>query len=99
MERVKKSWVLGFDKYLGELSLEDCSITDAKWKQEFTGKNHSNIFAEGYLRCKKPLQGRKLTISLKDNYARIQTIGVQVLKENGQVINEKYREKKFNIEL
>ena len=72
----KIDWTKNFLKFFG---LTDCKVLKTHWRQEFTGKHHSAIFAGGYIRCPKPLQGRELTVSLKKYYPAIDKMRVRLV--------------------
>lgn len=97
--KIKKQWNSNLLNYLGSDKLEDCSVSESTWKHTFSGKNHSNINAQAYISCKKPLINRVLRISLFEKYKNIHQVELQVLKDNGKIIKDKKHNKAFSIEL
>ena len=72
----KIDWVRDFLKYF---ALPDCKILKTHWRQKFTGKHHSAVFAGGHIRCPWPLHGRELEISLKKYYPSIDKIHLRLV--------------------
>ena len=99
VEKIEHQWKSEIFNYLGARTLKDCKITRASWKQRFSGKNHSSILAETYIQCKNPLKKRSLQISFKKNYKRIKAIKLQLMREDGSVLNKEYTEETFSIKL
>lgn len=99
VEQVKRDWNKNLLHYLGKTSLKDCKISSSDWTQKFNGKFHSNIIAESYIDCVKPLKDRSISISFKSKYKSIQSIDLQLLREDGSVINKTYNNKVIKIKL
>jgi hypothetical protein len=90
IKKAKSKWTKNLLTYLGK-NLSDCKITSSTWKQKFEGKAHSSILAEAYIDCEKKVAGRELNINFSSSYPNIKTIHTQLLRENGSVINKKYK--------
>lgn len=97
--KVKNEWKNGFPQYFGKKVMSDCKIKRVKWEQEFAGPKHSSVFAEGLLSCKSQIAKRKLTVSLKSQFKRIQVIKVQLLGEAGQIMVKKFKDDFFSLNL
>ena len=99
VKKVKHQWENKILELLGVQALRDCKITKASWKQEFSGKSHSSIMADSYIRCENSLAKRSLQISFKKTFKRIKTINVQLIREDGSVLNKEYAKETFLIKL
>ncbi len=99
VKKVKNQWNNGLLKLLGNNAIKNCKITKSSWYQKFDSKNHSTIFAESYIKCNKLVKGKKLKISLKKIYKNIKQIHLQLIREDGTVINKKYTKEIFEISL
>ena len=86
--KVKKEWNESLLSYFGSNSLKDCKITSSQWQQRFEGESHSNIEAEAYINCEHRLAGRTLKVELKEKHKDIKVIHLQLLKEDGTVLNK-----------
>lgn len=99
VEHIKVDWNENLLNQLGREVLKDCRIASSDWRQKFNGKLHSNIIAEAYINCAKPLKKRLLSISFKESYKNIISIDLQLLREDGSVVNKTYKDKKIKINL
>jgi hypothetical protein len=99
VEQVKTDWNKNILHYLGKNNLKDCKVASSEWRQEFNGKYHSNIVAEAYIDCIKPLKKRPLSISFKQSYKNVLSIDLQLLREDGSVVNKTFNVEKIKINL
>ena len=99
VKKVKQQWESDIFSYLGVQALKDCKITKASWKQEFSGKSHSRIVADSYIRCESSLEKRSLEVSFKKAHNRIKKINVQLIREDGSVLNKEYAKETFAVKL
>ena len=76
-----------------------CKVKDPKFEQEFEGDSHSEVKAELYLKCNKPVSGSKITITLKQQYSRIQELKVQLIRHDGSVAVKNEKSGKFDLTL
>jgi len=99
VKKVKNQWKTGLIELIGGKALKDCKITKSSWEQVFNGKNHSSIVAESYIKCQKSVSNRTLQVSLKKEYSHIRKINIQLIRENGSVLNKKFSQAIFQITL
>ena len=99
LTQVKKDWKKDIIKLFGEKTLNDCKISSTNWEQKFSGERHSSIHAEAYIKCKKLLAGRNLEVTLKRHYNNIETINLQLIRNDGTVDSRKVSEELFTIKL
>jgi len=96
---VKESWKTELIKFIAGEALKDCQVSKSSWEQKFSGKNHSNITAEAYIKCDKPLKSRELVVSFKREFSRINEIALQLIREDGSVISKKFKSDILKIKL
>ena len=99
LNSIKNTWNTKVLSLLGKDVLKDCKISKSTLEQKFSGENHSTIFAESYINCKKPLAGRNLEVRLKESYNKIQSVKLQLIRNDGTVVSEEYSKKLFNVKL
>lgn len=96
--QVKDDWTNRLIDHIGKEALKDCKISSSTWKQKFESKTHSSILGEAYIDCQKKVAGRELKITFQSQYPKIQVIKVQLLREDGSVLNKKFK-KDFTLKL
>ena len=96
---VKEDWNNNLFKFFNLEKAEYCKVTSSKWEQIFSGKNHSHILAESYIKCKGQLKEKSLTIALKKYCKNIVEINIQLIRADGSVLNKKHTKEIFNIKL
>ena len=99
VKKLENQWKSELFNNLGAETLKDCKITKASWKQKFSGKSHSSILAEAYIQCENPLKNRLLHISFKKSHNRIKIIKLQLIREDGSVLNKEYAKENFSVKL
>jgi len=78
--------------------LKSCTVSSSEWEHEFSGRNHSSIFSETYLKCNFKLVGTKLRLSIFELFSRVKLVNLQVLSEKTN-LSKKIKEKNFEIKL
>ena len=84
---------------LFDVSDVSCKVTKTQWKQEFSSASHSEIKAEGYFDCAKPLRGKELVIKLKDQFERMLIINYQLIRSDSTADSGKKEAKTFQVKL
>ncbi len=99
VEMVNKDLKENILTYLDSASLSDCKIMSSELKQEFEGKNHSEIHLNASVKCEKDLASRKLSVTLLEKYPRIEMLQIVVTKEASKADIFKVKSKKEEITL
>jgi hypothetical protein len=95
-QKLKHDFGPGLKKLLG---VDNCDIKNNTFKQLFKGKNHSEIQIETYFNCESPLRGKKIAIKLKKYYPGMESIHLQLIREDGTVVNQKVKSQIFHLKL
>lgn len=98
VKKTKQTWMKNIMSLVGGDSLKDCKQGQSSWNLKYEG-SHSEILAEAYINCSGNVEGREITISMKDSYKKIETIHLQLLRSDGSALNKKIKDKKYKIKL
>lgn len=79
--------------------IESCKAKSPKFKQTFQGKGHSEVHLETYIECSDSVKGKTMEVQLFSKFPRMETIHVQLLREDGSVVSKKYKNSKFELKL
>lgn len=84
---------MGLDQFKG------CQITESFFDQKFNGENHSSIVAEASIKCEQKLENASLEITFGKTIDRIQAISLQLLRNDGSILDKKSDAKVFSVNI
>ncbi|MCP4915091.1 MAG: DUF2796 domain-containing protein [Oligoflexia bacterium] len=79
--------------------IESCKAKSPQFKQTFQGKGHSEVQLETYVECPDSVKGKTMEVQLISKFPRMETIHVQLLREDGSVVSKKFKKSKFELKL
>lgn len=99
LEDLKVSLDKNLLKIIGTQQLGNCSQKIEKIEQFFQGEKHSEIRLEAYIKCKTDVKGKSLEVKLSQYYPNIRNIHIQLIREDGSVLNEESEKEQTIIKL
>jgi hypothetical protein len=99
MAAAKKRWTEDHKTLFMLSDSEACEDKKKEWKIKRTGPGHSEVEVEYLFHCPKPVAGQQLKIMIKKIYPKVDSINVQMIKDDGSVSDQSFKQQEFDLSL